>query len=72
MVKNNSMRWGELTYSMISVLVVFVACLALFVGYWGIRKLLRDGFLGGNSPRKSCKGTGEASVDPSAAMCDCA
>jgi hypothetical protein len=61
----------ELPHSIVSVLVVFVACLALFAGYWGIRKLLRDGFLVGTAP-KSCQAGGETAVDPSAAVCDCA
>ncbi len=61
----------ELPRSIVSVLVVFVACLALFAGYWGIRKLLRDGFLGGTPP-KSCQAGGETTIDPSAAVCDCA
>ena len=46
MAKRGSWK-REVQHSIVSVLIVFAICVAMFAGYWGARKLLRDGLLGG-------------------------
>ncbi len=70
MAEARSLHFGELPHSLISVVAVFAVCLGLFAGYWALRKLIRDGFMGGPAPA-SCSAAGDAAVDPSAAVCNC-
>ena len=43
----------EARHSIVSIVVVFAICLTLFAGYWIIRRLARDGFLGARCAAKA-------------------
>jgi len=57
MAKRGSWK-REVQHSIVSVLIVFAICVAMFAGYWGARKLLRDGLLGGRVARQAGAGGG--------------
>ena len=60
----------EARHSTVSIVVVFTICLALFAGYWVIRRLAREGFLGAQFAAKAGGGCGGDKAK-GVAVCNC-
>lgn len=61
----------EARHSIVSIVVVFAICLALFAGYWIIRRLAREGFLGARFAPKAGGACGDKKAK-GVAVCNCA
>jgi hypothetical protein len=61
---------NEARHSVVSIIVVFAVCLALFAGYWLVRRLARDGFLGARFAPKAGGSCG-AGKETGVAKCNC-